>query len=208
MNKILVDDEVFVLDNQESTLEINGNSKIYILPNINNYNLSIILNDNSNLEMYIFTNTSNSNNINIISNNNTNLKVIHTFHIREEYTFNFKNRMIGNNNISDVLIKGIAYGTVTLNIDGDVDDKTNDNELDEKIKVLTRGGRVICSPILHVSTKNVIANHGNSISNIDPNTLFYLMSKGISEEKSIKLIEDSYLYGPLKDNEEFLNMIK
>lgn len=208
MNKILVDDEVFVLDNQESTIEINGNSKIYILPNINNYNLTIILNDNSNLEMYIFTNTSNSNNINIISNNNTNLKVIHTCYIKEEYTFNFKNRMIGNNNISDVLIKGIAYGTVTLNIDGDVDDKTNDNELDEKIKVLTRGGRVICSPILHVSTKNVIANHGNSISNIDPNTLFYLMSKGISEEKSIKLIEDSYLYGPLKDNEEFLNMIK
>ena len=89
-----------------------------------------------------------------------------------------------------------------------IDDSTNDNELDERIKVLTRGGKVICSPILQVRTKNVIANHGNSISNIDKSALFYLESKGISEENAIRLIEDSYLYGPFKDNEEFKNMIK
>lgn len=208
MNKILVDDEVFILSSQDCSCEVNGNSKMYILPNVNNYNLSIVLNDNANLEIYIFTNSSKENSINIISNNNTSLKLIHTFDIKDEYSFNFKNKMIGDNNISDVLIKGIAHGTVTLNVDGDIDDATNDNELDEKIKILMRGGKVICSPILHVSTKNVIANHGNSISNIDESTLFYLESKGISEENAIKLIEDSYLYGPFKDNEEFKNMIK
>ena len=115
--------------------------------------------------------------------------------------------MAGNNNISEVFIKGIARGNVKLNIDGDIDEKTNDNELNEEIKVLTRGGKVVCSPILHVSTKNVIANHGNSISNIDEGTLFYLMSKGISVSRATKLIEDSYLYGLFKDNEEFKNMI-
>lgn len=207
MNKILLDDEVFVLDNQECSFEVNGNSKIYILPKIKDYNLSIILNDNSCLEMDIFTNSSINNSINIISKNNTKLKLIQTFDIKDEYSFNFKNEMIGNNSTSECLIKGIAYGTVKLNIDGKIDEKTNDNELDEKINVLTRGGKVICSPVLHVSTKNVIANHGNSISNIDSSTLFYLMSKGISEEGAIKLIEDSYLYGPFKDNEEFINMI-
>lgn len=208
MNKILLDDEVFVLDNRDGVIEVNGNSKIYILPEFNDYNISITLNDNTNLEMYIFTNSSKASSINIISNNNTNLKLFHSFLIEDEYTFNFKNEMVGNNNISEVLIKGIAKGTVKLNIDGDIKASTSDNELNESVKVLTRGGRVICSPILHVSTKNVIANHGNSISNIDASTLFYLMSKGISEDRATKLIEDSYLYGLFKDNEEFINMIK
>ncbi len=207
MNKILLDDEVFVLNNKECSIEVNGNSKIYITPNTDNYNLSIVLNDNANLEMYIFTNSSNSNRINITSNNNTNLKVIHSFDIKDEYTFNFKNVIVGNNNTSEVFIKGIARGYVKLNIDGDVEKNTNDNVLNEEIKVLTRGGKVFCSPILQVSTKNVIANHGNSISNIDGSTLFYLMSKGISEEKAIKLIEDSYLYGLFKNNEDFMSMI-
>lgn len=208
MNKILVDGEVFILSSQDCFCEVNGNSKIYILPNINNYNLSIVLNDNANLEMYIFTNNSRENSINITSKNNTSLKVIHTFDIKDDYSFNFKNKISGDNNISDVLIKGVSRGLVKLNIDGDIDDSTNDNELDERIKVLTRGGKVICSPILQVRTKNVIANHGNSISNIDKSALFYLESKGISEENAIRLIEDSYLYGPFKDNEKFKNMIK
>ena len=46
---------------------------------------------------------------------------------------------------------------------------------------------------MFIDTKNVVANHAASISTIDDNYLFYLMSKGIEKDDAIKLIMDGFL---------------
>jgi hypothetical protein len=157
--------------------------------------------------MYIYTTKETNNSIKISLNNNTSLKVFHTFDIDSEFVLNLDTVMLGNNNLCDIHISGITRNLVKLNIDGIVNSNTENNTLNESIKVLTRGGKVISSPMLHVSTKNVLANHGNSISNIDKEQLFYLMSKGITKDKSIELIEDSYKYGLFKNNDDYIKYI-
>lgn len=206
-NKILKDEEVFILDNREFSLIVTGTNKIFI-PDIKNIDINIELQDNATLDLYIFTSNSSKNKIIINEHNNTKLNVYHSFLIKESYDLVLNTNIVGNNNICSVFLSGIAYGDITLNLDGDIKDSTMDNELTEKIRILTRGGNVSSSPMLHVSTKNCNAAHGNSISNINEDDLFYLMSKGIDRDKAIKLIENSYILGLFKDCEEFKNLIK
>lgn len=206
-NKILMDGNIYKLDNNNLNIDVKNDSKIYINDEILNYKIDINLLDNAKLEMYIYTTKETNNSIKISLNNNTSLKVFHTFDIDSEFVLNLDTVMLGNNNLCDIHISGITRNLVKLNIDGIVNSNTENNTLNESIKVLTRGGKVISSPMLHVSTKNVLANHGNSISNIDKEQLFYLMSKGITKDKSIELIEDSYKYGLFKNNDDYIKYI-
>ncbi|MDE6141415.1 MAG: SufD family Fe-S cluster assembly protein, partial [Bacilli bacterium] len=113
----------------------------------------------------------------------------------------------GDNNINNINISGVSNGFVSMNVDGHVKEHIKDNELNENIRILTISGRAFVSPMLHVSSLNVLANHNTAISNVNEDYLFYLMSKGIDKNAATKLVEDSYLYGLFK-NEEFINLIK
>lgn len=205
-NKILKDEEIFILDNREFSLTVTGNNKIFI-PDVENIDISIELVDNATLDLYIYTSKDTKNKIIINEHNNTKLNVYHSFCIHETYSLILNSNILGNNNISNVFLSGIAYGDVILNLDGDIASTTKDNEFNESIRVLTRGGKVKTLPILHVSTKNCNARHGNSISNINEDYLFYLMTKGISRDKATELIEKSYILGLFKNAEEFKKLI-
>lgn len=208
MNKILVDGDKCFLSDDISSIEINGNVTIYI-NNLDNISLKITLSDNSILDIYDFTTKESTKEIEIIHTNNTKLRYIHTFKINEQYNFKYKSILKGNNNIDDINISGVSNGFVSLNIDGEVSSDSKDNILNENIKVLTIGGKCITSPMLHISSKEVIANHNTAISNIRDDELFYLMSKGINKESAVALIEDGYIYGYFRLlNEEFYNLIK
>ena len=46
---------------------------------------------------------------------------------------------------------------------------------------------------MYVKTKNVIANHAASVTNINEDYLFYLNSKGIKDEDAKQLIINGFL---------------
>ena len=73
----------------------------------------------------------------------------------------------------------------------------------EDIKVLLLNDEEsIIIPNLLVSSNEIEVNHAATISGIDQNYLFYLNSKGISNEASEKLIKNGYLVGNLDITKE------
>lgn len=207
MNKLLLDGKTTTLSNYESIIEVDKQSVLYILDSESNLSLDITLKDNTSLEIYDFNTHNKTTNIIINQGNNTKFEYNHTFKVNGEYIFNYKANLTGDNNVNNINISGVTNGFVKMNVDGEVKEHIRNNELNENIKILTIEGEAYVSPMLHVSALNVLANHNTAISNVNEEYLFYLMSKGINREIATKLIEDSYLYGIIK-NTEFINLIK
>ena len=133
--------------------------------------------------------------INIIENNNSEFLYNHSFISKEDYNFYINVKMIGNKSKNTINIHGISDGgKSSVIIDGKVNENTIDNELDENIKLLNiNNGTSNIYPNMYIDTKNVSANHSASISLVNEDYIFYLMSKGINRENSIRLILDGFL---------------
>lgn len=207
MNKILMDGNTLTLSNYEAIIEVKKTSILYILDKEDALLLDINIKDNQSLTIYDFNTHNKNSKIKVRQGNNTTLNYYHTFKIEGKYTFEYEADIKGDNNINNINISGVSNGHISAYVDGCVGKNTKDNELNENIKILTLKGSAFISPMLHVSALNVLANHNTAISNVNPDYLFYLMSKGIDRESAIKLIEDAYLYGIYKDS-EFINLIK
>ena len=133
--------------------------------------------------------------INIIENNNSEFLYNHSFISKEDYNVYINVKMIGNKSKNTINIHGISDGgKSSVIIDGKVNENTIDNELDENIKLLNiNNGTSNIYPNMYIDTKNVSANHSASISLVNEDYIFYLMSKGINRENSIRLILDGFL---------------
>ena len=133
--------------------------------------------------------------INIIENNNSEFLYNHSFISKKDYNVYINVKMIGNKSKNTINIHGISDGgKSSVIIDGKVNENTIDNELDENIKLLNiNNGTSNIYPNMYIDTKNVSANHSASISLVNEDYIFYLMSKGINRENSIRLILDGFL---------------
>ena len=59
--------------------------------------------------------------------------------------------------------------------------------------ILSDGATVDTLPKLEIDTDDVSCNHGASVSSVDPDQLYYLQSRGISEASAQKMIVDGFL---------------
>lgn len=190
MNKIVLDKE------KNINLNVSENT-ICIIPkenNINDLNINIsdgvklIINQYSEIiENNLFIRINQSNNSDFIYN--------HSFISKKEYNLNINVNMIGNNSKNVINVHGISdEGKSKVVVDGSVIKDTRDNELYENIKLLNiNNGTSNIYPNMYIDTKNVIANHSASISTVNEDYIFYLMSKGIDRKNAIKLILDGFL---------------
>ena len=82
----------------------------------------------------------------------------------------------------------------------------------ENIKgiILSSESRIDSKPILVISCCDVHASHGCAIGTIDDNEIYYLMSRGLTREDSLKIICKSLINPILREikNEEFINLVK
>ena len=62
-----------------------------------------------------------------------------------------------------------------------------------KVLLLGKNARAEVDPELEILCNDVRASHAASVGQIDSEQLFYLMSRGISEKESIKLIVEAFL---------------
>lgn len=190
MNKIVLDKEKNINLNvsEDTTCTIPKENNINDL-NINiSDGVKLIINQYSEvIENNLFIRINQSNNSDFIYN--------HSFVSKKEYNLNINVNMIGNNSKNVINVHGISdEGKSKVVVDGSVIKDTRDNELYENIKLLNiNNGTSNIYPNMYIDTKNVIANHSASISTVNEDYIFYLMSKGIDRKNAIKLILDGFL---------------
>ncbi len=111
--------------------------------------------------------------------------------------------LLGNNCKSFLKIRGInetKESKLNLVCDGIIKDGTIDTELIEDLKGLILNEDTIkISPNMIVNTSEVMANHFVTIGPISEEELFYLMSKGLSEELARKLIKKAFMESILSE---------
>lgn len=107
--------------------------------------------------------------------------------------------------------------SITLNWNLHVEDKINNVEakLYEETLLLWDATYISLIPSLRVDSPDVIASHWAKVQRISPERIFYMQSRGLSEEKATNMIINSYsdqIADKLQLNEsqksEFYSMIK
>lgn len=190
MNKLVLDKENII------NISIDKDTICNINKEYNIKELNIELKDNVKFIINHYSEIDKSElKINIIENNNSEFLYNHSFISKKDYNVYINVKMIGNKSKNTINIHGISDGgKSSVIIDGKVNENTIDNELDENIKLLNiNNGTSNIYPNMYIDTKNVSANHSASISLVNEDYIFYLMSKGINRENSIRLILDGFL---------------
>ena len=190
MNKIILDKENNIELNilEDSVCNIKNRYDIEKIIIKLNDNVEFILNEYSEIEKRDYS-------IEVIQNNNSSFIYNHSFIVSDLYNLNININMNGNNSNNVINIHGINDGGKSnIIVDGTVKDNTKDNNLDEKIRILNiNNGKSHILPNMYINTKNVIANHAASITDIDKNYLLYMNSKGIDNDKAKELIINGFL---------------
>ena len=214
MNKIVLDEEYYSLENQSInieikkkniTLEINGEVMLNDLTSKEDINLNIILNDNSKLIYNKFNKDLGNENIGVDVKNNTYLLFNQSVYNTIPGNFKIYINVLGNNNKSYVNFYGVTNqsGKIVVDATGSVKENIKENDLLENIRILTLNDEEnIILPNLLVSSDEVEINHKATISSLDDDYLFYLMSKGLSKEVASKLIVKGFLTNKLEVSEE------
>lgn len=65
--------------------------------------------------------------------------------------------------------------------------------LSEHAMLLSRGARSDTIPILEILCRDVKATHSSSVAPVDPERIFYLESRGITEDDAIRMIGEGFL---------------
>lgn len=224
MNKIVIDKEniVDIKDNaielninvEELTINVSGKVLINEIRKLTNedLNLTINLNEGSHLTYNRFM-INDCANINIITNQKDKSTLIFNYSIlaNDSSNIDFTSNITGNDNITEITIKGITEnkGKLKITSTANTKEKITNNNLLEDIKVLLLNDEEsIIIPNLLVSSNEIEVNHAATISGIDQDYLFYLNSKGISTEESEKLIKKGYLINNLTITKEIKERIE
>src|SRR5574344_814327 len=220
MNTIIMNKEDYCLKDEtininynlnELVLTINGDVVINDLNNNKDLALKIILNDNSSLIYNRFNNSVSHSNITIMQHNNTSLNFNQSIISEIPCQYQVDINIIGNNNMANVNVYGVAInnGQLTLEATGNVNKNIMDNALLENVRILTLNDlENVIIPNLLVSSSEVVVNHNATISSLDPAYLFYLKSKGLSEETASKLIIKGFLFNKLNLSTEEKDNLK
>lgn len=202
MNKLLVSNIINLdsgnynleFNTKKSILNINGNVNVYII-NSKIEELTINLEDNSTLNIYKYNELLNNNVfIEIFENNNTEMNFNGTFTNTEDVSLNINNYIKGNNNKSNINIRSISnknYSKIIINVD--IDKHTINNIALEDLKGINNGGFISIEPNIKCKSNEVTANHLTTIGILDKDSINYLMSKNISENKAKELLIKGFI---------------
>ena len=223
MNKLLIDKEnnIEIKDNaveldiqvKELTLNIKGNVLINEICKKDNeeLNLTINIEPKSSLiyNRFIIHNQAN-NSITINQDNTSNVSFNYSIVATDKVELTINSNLSGNENETAIKVASVTEhnGKVIITSTADVKPKIENNNLLESIRILLLNNEEsICIPNLLVSSNEVEVNHAATISGISPDYLFYLNSKGLSNEAATKLIKNGYLLNNLDINKNIKEQI-
>ena len=98
----------------------------------------------------------------------------------------------GNNSVGHILQHGVILerGTLTFNGIGHIvkGAKGADAQQESRVLMLSDKARSDANPILLIDENEVTAGHAASIGQVDPEDMYYLMSRGLSEQEATEMI--------------------
>lgn len=113
-------------------------------------------------------------------------------------------KMLGNDSRASIKVRGINEldkGNLDIICEGIVQEKTIDNILVQDLKGLVINDDTIkISPKMIIGTNEVEANHLVTIGSFAKEDLFYLNSKGLSDDVAKKMLKDSFIRGILRND--------
>ena len=226
MNKIMIDNnKIYIKDSDIYLLEINEskkltinvdkniNSKLVIYSNNIDYDLNINIDLNSHLIINSLNNNVNSNNIvNLLENSiiEYNYSIIGSDDSINKFYINHLNK----NTKSIINCNGInlSNNKLFIEIDGIIKKDISSCETSQCSKIINyQNGNSKIIPNLIIENKDVIANHSAYIGNLSEEDVFYIKSRGISEQEMYKLLYRSLLLGKMnldKEEELFNKLLK
>ena len=220
MNKIIVNKSSYCLNNEEillnylqNDLELNIMGRVVINDFNNNtdINLKINLNDNSELIYNRFNKNLTNNSVEINVNNNNYLEFNQSIFEEVFGKYSLKCNILGNDNKAIINIHGISNqtGKMVIEATGDIKKNIKNNDMLENIRILNLNNEEnVIIPNLLVSSEEVMVNHNATMSSLNKDYLFYLMSKGLSYDIAGKLIVEGFIFKNLKIDSELRQIIK
>ena len=223
-------DGVIVSDN-DIIFENNGNYYIEYIDS-NNVNLNINISNNVCISLFEYAHVNNiliSNTYNIGDNGELILsKFCYNNETNEVININLKGEKssikynyssvskgndrtkiniyhLGNNSLSDIYNRTVARegSSNYFDINSYVENGIKDCYLNQQTKIITLGesdNRI--NPNMFIGEDSTTAIHSSTISNIDEDSLFYLMSRGIDYNTSVKLIVKGFIISNINCDDE------
>ena len=214
MNKMVIDREEFIIDNYDGEIEIIVDKSVLTIKghvilkewinDSSNLDLTINMEDNAELVYERFGITCNNSRVVINQCNNSKVNFKESFIANTNSKLKIENNITGNNNISEVIARLTAKENSEVVVDATLNvlEGTVDNEVKEDLKGLElENSKIVIIPNMLVASEEVMANHFVSIGNVSEEDLFYLTSKGLSENNARKLLETGFLISEFNDEE-------
>lgn len=126
---------------------------------------------------------------------------------KEEEYYKINVNHLAKNTVSDVINKGVAFENTTLSyiVNSNVSKKAINSILDQNSRIVSMGeANLKIEPNMYIPIDDAIAKHGSVIGTFKNEDIFYLMSKGISYNDSLKLLVKGYLLSNMVEG----NMIR
>lgn len=124
----------------------------------------------------------------------------------------------GKNSIGHILQHGVIrdHGTLVFNGIGHIikGAKGADAQQESRVLMLSDGARGDANPILLIDENEVTAGHAASVGRVDPDEMYYLMSRGLHKEEAERLVIRGFLGSvitaiPMKEaQKEFIDVIE
>ena len=210
MNKMIIDREEFCLDSYNGEIFVNIKNlaltvkgEVYINEIITNEELNLVINilDHASLVYNRIGIVRNNTKLIINQNNNTKLYFKESFVADNNSLLKIENNILGNNNISEITVRTIAKDSnILVDATLNVNSGTENNVVKEDLRGLEKEeGKITIIPNMLVSSENVEANHNVTISSVREDELFYLTTKGLSEDSAKDLLEKGFLINIFND---------
>lgn len=126
-----------------------------------------------------------------------NLKVVAASSGRQVQGIDTRVTNYGCNSVGQILQHGVILerGTLTFNGIGHIikGAKGADAQQESRVLMLSDQARSDANPILLIDENDVTAGHAASIGQVDPEDMYYLMSRGLDEETAERLVVRGFL---------------
>src|SRR5690625_3655061 len=104
---------------------------------------------------------------------------------------------IGSNTVGNIFQHGVALDKSTLSFNGIGhilrDSKNSDAQQESRVLMLSDNARADANPILLIDEYEVQAGHAASVSRVDQEQLYYLMSRGLEQKQAEKFMIRGFL---------------
>lgn len=168
--------------------------------------------ENSNIDITKFYDVNTVKELDVISLNGMNSKVNYNFKTISKDSQKYDIVIYHNNKNTESNIMNnsvnIDNGTTIFNVTSVVYNGITDCILNQSNKIINlNDSESIINPNLLIEENDVTANHSAFIGKFSDEQIFYLMSRGISEEESINLLIKGFLLEGI-DNKKINNILK